>query len=105
MQRAFAADWTRCRLQPDLCVDRIVAWPVTHPAKSVSRYGTEGSQPIIWRNEEEVPFTTDRWPFTAVAIVKKVTPLGLELLFLGTPSAPHGGTTWAKHFGLIPDRG
>jgi len=102
-RRACDADWARCREQPGLCVDQIVLWPVTHPAPGVSRYGTDGSQPILWRNDEQVPRTTERFPFTAVAMVKRVGPLGIELIFLGTPEAAYGGTTWRKHFGLISD--
>jgi hypothetical protein len=102
-RQACTADWAACRRQPDLCVEKIVVWPVTHPAAGVSRYGTDGSQPILWRNEDQVPTTTERWALTAVAMVKRVTPLGLEMVFLGTPDAAYGGTTSAKHFGLIPD--
>ena len=102
-RRAFPADWARCRLQPDLCLNMIVAWPVTHPARGVSRYGTNGSQPILWLNDEQVPLTTERTPFTAIGIVKEVTPLGLEMVFLGTPQAVYGGTTWNARFGLTPE--
>jgi hypothetical protein len=36
-------------------------------------------------------------------MVKRVTPLGLEMVFLGAPNAVYGGTTWTKHFGLLAE--
>lgn len=103
--RAFPADYARCRLQPDLCLGKIVAWPVTHPAAGVSRFGTDPSSPILWRNDQQVPRTTERWPFTAIGTVERVGPLGLEMVFLGTQQAPYGGTTWDGKFGLTTDKG
>lgn len=98
---AVAVSYDQCRADVVSCLGRTVLWPVSHPVLGDSRYQDDASRPLIWRNEAQVPERTVRGhPFQAVARVVAVHPHSIELIYLGTPQAVYGGTTWKGKFGL-----
>ena len=100
-RQAVGAGYDDCREKPSSCLGKIVEWPVTRRADGTSCWGSNVSQVIRWRNPEQVPNNAGpSYPFTAVARVAGLDPDAIVLVYIGTPSAPYGGTTWKEKFGL-----
>lgn len=93
-RRAQPVDYDSCRKHPPGCLGKIVAWNVT-VTSAAAGYVDAPMRQVRWLNGPQVP--TGR--YEAVAKIAAVRPDRVELLFLGTPSAPYGGTTWARKFG------
>lgn len=99
-RRATAVSYAQCRRNAASCLNKIVVWPISHLSEGNS-YVENPSQPILWSNESQVPVSSvASRPFLAVAVIHGVHPRSIELVFVGSPAAVHGGTTWKEKFGL-----
>ncbi len=99
-RRAVGARYEECREQLARCLGKGVVWPVVHAVEGDARYEGDPGKPVLFSNLKQVPTNTDeRTPFMIVGVVRAVHPRGIELLYVGSPSARFGGTTWVKTFG------
>lgn len=92
-RQATPVDYAECRRHPPSCLGKYVAWEIT--AQSSGSYKNSPAEPIRWLNAKQVPGGT----YEAVARIVAVDRAGMDMIFLGTPIAPYGGTVWAKKFG------
>lgn len=96
-RQAVPVSCSECRKAPALCKDKIVVWAVANLARGQSHCEGGPAVALIWKNWPQVPVTTPRiGPMKAIAAVTDVRDAGIELVFIGTPDAPFGGTTTAK---------
>jgi hypothetical protein len=99
-RQAVGASYEECRDKPASCLGRIVEWPVTHLSDGQSFWGGNQSYLIRWRNPQQLPRVPGpNEAFTAVARVVAVERDSMELVYIGTPQAAFGGTTWKEKFG------
>lgn len=99
-RRAVAVDYDGCRQDAVSCLGKIVFWPVFHAVKGDGRYNGDAGKRVVFANEGQVPVVDNRAPIPVVGMVRAVHPDAVELVFLGSPEAVYGGTTWVKVFGL-----
>lgn len=100
MRQAVRVTPEDCQEKPGICVGKVVVWPFSRGSGG-ARYQGNQAAPIYWLNPEQLPRTVGRSEqFKAVAIVKRVLPDRIELVFLGSPQAAYGGTTSKSNFGL-----
>ncbi len=100
MRQAVMATPEDCQEKPEICVGKVVVWPFSNGSGG-ARYQGGHAAPIHWLNSDQLPRTVGRSEqFKAVAIVKRVLPGRIELVFLGSPQAAYGGMTAKDNFGL-----
>ncbi|MBI5882311.1 MAG: hypothetical protein HZB91_04320 [Elusimicrobia bacterium] len=90
-RQAVEATPAECLERPGICTGKVVVWTIARGIPT----------PIHWLNPDQVPPLRRRGSqFEAVAIVKRVLPDSIEAVFLGSPQAAYGGTTFKSGFGL-----
>lgn len=98
MRQAAPVTYAECREAAFRCMNKVVVWAVSHPAKGVTSCDGLGSQPIFWRNEPQVPIVSDsRHPFPVIGLVTGIGAQGVELLFIGSPDAAIESVTFAEN--------
>jgi hypothetical protein len=99
-RQAVDVDYSDCREGPTRCLGKVVAWPVTRLSDSTACWGSRRSEPIRWRNAQQVPYNGGPSnSFEAVARVVGIDPDAVVLLYIGTTDPQFGGTTWGDKFG------
>ncbi|MBI3554201.1 MAG: hypothetical protein HY077_17015 [Elusimicrobia bacterium] len=98
-RQAVSVSYEECRQRPSSCLGKIVRWPVGGNG-SGSYWGGTQSSAIRWRNKSQVPRVgSGEGALQAVARVVGIEPDAVVLLYIGTPQAVYGGTTWKEKFG------